>query len=253
MPVPEWILAYLSGVQRATVSSLAAELRAGGVVAAGLAFALGALHALTPGHGKAALTAYFLGQEARLATGIRVAFAAAFLHVLMGFAAFAVLRFLVGQAPTMTGRGPPFFAVTGYGLIFLAGALMLFQSLRRATETHPHLLTGGIGLLPCPLTITVLGFAWAQGAGAMIAVVLLALAAGIAFTIGLVALAAIMARRFIGHALIGAPAAVRARRARIACRAAPVQPSWRLRPIRSRPAHDPEKWKRFSEKIMRQQ
>ena len=200
--VADWILAFLSGLQRAMVSSLAAELRAGGLTTVAFAFALGALHALTPGHGKAALSAYFLGQDARLATGLRVALAAAFLHVLMGFAAFAVLRLLVGQAPTMTGRGPPFFAVTGYGLILVAGAVMVWQSLRRTPAgPHPHVLTAGIGLLPCPLTISVLGFAWAQGAAPMIAAVLIALAAGIAFTIGLVALIAILARRFIGHAV----------------------------------------------------
>ncbi len=200
--VADWIITFLSGLQRATVSSLAAELRAGGFMTVSFAFALGALHALTPGHGKAALSVYFLGQDARVATGLRVALAAAFLHVLMGFAAFAVLRLLVGQGPTMTGRGSPFFAVTGYGLILVAGALMVWQSLRRTpAEPHPHVLTAGIGLLPCPLTISVLGFAWAQGAAPMIAAVLIALAAGIAFTIGLVALTAILARRFIGHAI----------------------------------------------------
>ncbi len=182
---------------------LAAELRAGGLATAAFAFFLGAVHALTPGHGKAALAAYFFGQQARIATGIRVALAAALLHVLMGFVAFLILRFLVGQMPAMTGRGSPVFAITGYGLIVFAGLLMIFQSLRSTPAgTQPHVLTLGIGLLPCPLTISVLGFAWAQGAGPMIAVVLLALAAGIAFTIGSVAVLAILGRRYLGAALI---------------------------------------------------
>jgi ABC-type nickel/cobalt efflux system permease component RcnA len=58
-----------------------------------------------------------------------------------------------------------------------------------------------VGLLPCPLTITVLGFAWAQGAGPMVGVVLIALAAGIACTIGTVAVLAILFRRSVGQAL----------------------------------------------------
>jgi nickel/cobalt exporter len=200
--VPDWIMIFLSGLQRSTVSGLAAELRAGGLLTAILAFALGASHALTPGHGKAALAAYFLGQDAKLGTGLRVTLAAAFLHVLMGALVFLVLRFVVGQMPSMTGRGSPFFAVTGYALILFAGMIMLVQSLRpMPTSAHPHVLTMGIGLLPCPLTITVLGFAWAQGTGIMMIVVLIALATGIAFTIGTVALLAIVARRFLGHAL----------------------------------------------------
>ena len=79
---------------------------------------------------------------------------------------------------------------------------MIFQSVRPTPgEGHPHVLTAGIGMLPCPLTITVLGFAWAQGAGPMVAVVLVSLGAGIAFTIGTVALLAIIGRRLLGHAL----------------------------------------------------
>lgn len=193
----------LGGLQRSMVTTLAAELRAGGLLTAVFAFLLGAVHALTPGHGKAALAAYFLGQEAKLATGVRVALSAAFLHVIMGFAAFLVLRFVLSLAPIMTARGSPFFAASGYGLILFAGALMVFQGLRPvAVGASPHLLTAGIGLLPCPLTITVLGFAWAQGADLMIAVVLIALAAGIASTIGIVALLAIVLRRTLGQALV---------------------------------------------------
>jgi ABC-type nickel/cobalt efflux system permease component RcnA len=187
-------------LQRTVVSGLAAELHSGGMLTAALAFVLGALHALTPGHGKTALATYFLGQNAKLTTGIRVALTASLLHVVTGAAAFLVLRFIVGQMPAMTSRGPPFFAVTGYGLILLAGVIMTFQSLRSVRATaQPQLLTLGLGLLPCPLTITVLGFTWAQSAGPMVVVVLIALAAGISVTIGAVALLAIVAQRSLGR------------------------------------------------------
>ena len=201
--MPDWILAFLSGLQRTVVTGLAAELRAGGLMSALLAFVLGALHALTPGHGKAALAAYFLGQDAKIATGLRVTLAAAVLHVLMGFAAFLVLRFAVSQSPFMAARGSPMFALFGYGLIFLAGVIMIVQSLKRTTASlHPHALTVGIGLLPCPLTIMVLGYAWVQSSIAMVAVVLVSLASGIALTIGSVALIAIVARRLVGPPIL---------------------------------------------------
>ena len=35
-----------------------------------------------------------------------------------------------------------------------------------------HALTAGVGLLPCPLTISVLGFAWTQGSAVMVGLVL---------------------------------------------------------------------------------
>jgi nickel/cobalt transporter (NicO) family protein len=201
--MPDWLIAYLGSLQGAIVRTLAAEMRAGGLGTAWLAYGLGALHALTPGHGKAALAAYFLGREARVGKGVRIALTAALLHVLSGFAVFLVLRFIVGQAHSITGRGSPTFTLLGYGLIIFAGAVMLFQSLRPASAGHDgaHALTGGIGLLPCPLTISVLGFAWVQGTALMVGVVLVSLALGIATTIGIVAVVTILTRHTLGQAI----------------------------------------------------
>lgn len=201
--MPDWLIVWLGHLQGSIVQLLSTEMRAGGTGAVWFAFALGALHALTPGHGKAALAAYFLGREAHPATGIRVALTGALLHVLSGITIFLVLRFIVGQLPTFTGRPSPTFTVVGYGLIVVAGAIMILQSLRPA---HAHTdgtysLTAGIGLLPCPLTISVLGFAWTQSDSAMIGLALISLALGIAFTIGIVAVAAIIGRRALGVAL----------------------------------------------------
>jgi ABC-type nickel/cobalt efflux system permease component RcnA len=132
-----------------------------------------------------------------------VALTAAMIHVAMGFLAFLVLRLIAGQMPTMTARGSPAFALIGYGLILLAGSILIYQSLKPAmSKASPHMLTAGVGILPCPLTVTVLGFAWAQGSRPMVGVVLVALAAGIAFTIGIVAVLAIAGRRLFGHALM---------------------------------------------------
>lgn len=194
---------YLASVQGDIVRNLAAELRAGGFGTVLLAFALGALHALTPGHGKAALAAYFVGTEARLAKGVAVALWAALLHVLSGLAVFLVLRFLVGRMPFTMGRPSAGFSLAGYALIAIAGSMMVVQSLRPSRQPHSaHALAAGIGLLPCPLTISVLGFAWVQSTVPMVALVLLSLTAGIATTIGTVALAAILCRSSISNVLM---------------------------------------------------
>jgi nickel/cobalt exporter len=201
--MPDWLIAYLGALQGGVVRNLAAELRVGGIGMAGLAFGLGALHALTPGHGKAALAAYFVGREASIAKGLRVALLAALLHVISGFVAFLVLRFVLQQIPSMAARGSPMFTAGGYGLIMIAGVILLWQALRPRHMHHdgPHALTAGIALLPCPLTISVLGFAWVQSNAVGIGVALLSLALGIGFTIGMVALLAIVARRIVGLSL----------------------------------------------------
>jgi hypothetical protein len=46
----------------------------------------------------------FLGKEAPIGKGLRVALVAAFLDVLSGFAAFLILRLLIGQLPSISGR-----------------------------------------------------------------------------------------------------------------------------------------------------
>ncbi|MEQ1713658.1 MAG: hypothetical protein ABL908_20005 [Hyphomicrobium sp.] len=201
--MPDWLMTWLGQFQGGVARALAAELRTGGIASAGLAFALGALHALTPGHGKSALAAYFLGREAHIGKGLRVALTAALLHVLSGLLLFLVLRFIVGMVPSMTGRSSPAFTLVGYGLIVLSGVIMIMQSLR-SEHTHSdgaHALTAGIGLLPCPLTISVLGFAWTQSSAPMVGLTLVALALGISLTIGVVALLAILARRGLGAAV----------------------------------------------------
>lgn len=201
--MPDWLIDWLGQIQGGIVRTLAAELRTGGLGTVGLACALGALHALTPGHGKAALAAHFLGRNAHITEGLRVALTSALLHVLSGFAIFLFLRLVIGQVPSAFVRNSPTFTAIGYGLIVLAGVIMVVQSLRtsHAHGDGAHALTAGIGLLPCPLTISVLGFAWTQSNSWMVLVVLVSLAVGIALTIGLVALAAIVGRRMMGLAL----------------------------------------------------
>src|SRR5436190_2970451 len=144
----DWLIVHLSSFQAGVMRALAAELRAGGIGAVALAFTLGAVHALTPGHGKSALAAYFLGREAHIGKGLRVALAAGLLHVLSGFALFFVLRLMVGRALSIAGRPSPTFLIVGYALIVLAGVAMVVQSLRRTHPAHDGLyaLTGGVGL-----------------------------------------------------------------------------------------------------------
>lgn len=186
---------------------LAGELRTGSLsaIAITLAITLGAAHALTPGHDKFALVAYRLGKEARVTKGIRTALAAAYLHVPSGLAAFVVLRLLFGLLPSVTGRPSFAFLLLGYLLIVVAGFMLVIQSLRPTRSAHDgvHALTIGAGLLPCPLTISVLGFAWTQANLAMVGAVLLSLALGISVTIGIVTVLAIIARRRIGAVVAG--------------------------------------------------
>ena len=176
--MPDWLITYLGSLQGGIVRTLAAEMRAGGLGTAWLAlwtWRAPCAHA-RPREGSA--RGLFSGPRGAHRQWCSHRPGGCATARVSGFAAFVVLRFFVGQAHSITGRGSPTFTVLGYGLIIVAGAVMLFQSVRPASAGHDGpVLTGGIGLLPCPLTISVLGFAWVQGTAIMVMVVLAGLRA----------------------------------------------------------------------------
>jgi ABC-type nickel/cobalt efflux system permease component RcnA len=65
-----------------------------------LAFALGMVHALMPGHGKTVVFSYLMGNDASLVTGIAMAMKIAGLHV----GAAVVLLLVIGAAVVRFGR-----------------------------------------------------------------------------------------------------------------------------------------------------
>ena len=92
--MPDWLTTYLSSLQGGIVRTLAAEMRAGSLGTAWLAFGLGARLDLArsmrsrPATGRHA-RGLFSGP--RIGKGVRIALVAALLHVLSGFTAFLVL------------------------------------------------------------------------------------------------------------------------------------------------------------------
>lgn len=169
------------------------------VTAVAFAFALGTLHALTPGHGKAVVVSYFFGRTVRPLAGIGAGLRIAASHVLLA----AVLVGLFGAAVTSFGR-PAGAAATlqalAHATIALAGLWLLIQALRRnrgapAPDGHQRHVTTLAGLIPCPLTMLLLPYALANASLGVAILLIAALGLGIATTIALFALAAIAARR----------------------------------------------------------
>jgi nickel/cobalt exporter len=167
-----------------------------------LAFALGMVHALMPGHGKTVLFSYFLGSEARLLTGVGMALKIALLHV--GTAVFLLL--VVGGAVVRLGRmqGPGrALELASYIAVMLIGAWLLYRAATRSGggehDGHRHrrggILAYAVGLLPCPLTIILMNYALVNETvlGGLLLVAVMAV--GIAVTMSCAGMAAILARR----------------------------------------------------------
>lgn len=201
-----WILA----LQHEVYLALGASIRDMGETAAGtaaaLAFgvALGAIHALTPGHGKAVVFSYFLGARARPAAGLLMGAKIAGTHVASALALVAVF----GSAASMFGRASGAakgIQIASYSLIVVVGLWLLARAaagLRspRAEAPHAHGLSSGIlpfaiGLLPCPMTMLIMTYALANATLMAGLALTLVLALGIAATIALVGTVGLLVRR----------------------------------------------------------
>jgi ABC-type nickel/cobalt efflux system permease component RcnA len=200
------------------------------VIGAGLAFLYGVLHALGPGHGKLVVVSYFLSREARIGRGLLMGLQIAIFHVISAIVVVALadllLRRAFGGAPAEVA-GVRLFS---YGLIASIGALMLAQAIRRSQQRragivvadgccgghtgHGHRPAGeareqmqqgglslGVGLVPCTGAVLILLYAMANDilyAGILLAI---AIAAGMAITMGGLGILALIARQEVASRL----------------------------------------------------
>ena len=157
-----------------------------------LAVGLGLVHALTPGHGKVVIFSHFLGRPGNLGAGVRVACLAALTHGTIAVVLVLVAGRVISPLGRPAGAGAWVEGIAGtiVAAIGVLYVVLAIRSLRRRElpssgdeSGHAHagmqaprsILAIAMGLLPCPLTIIVVGAAVARGAtGAGIA-----LAAGI--------------------------------------------------------------------------
>ncbi|WP_027165714.1 ABC transporter permease [Mesorhizobium sp. WSM3224] len=156
----------------------------------------GAAHAVTPGHSKALLAAYVAGSQVRLSRGLLVSLALSFTHIALAVLIAVLALPLVSLALGSVGRAPALEALSR-GLLGVIGLWMIWRALRGHHHRHAHegAAVGVMaGLIPCPLTLFVMTFAIARGvpwAGLVFAV---AMMAGVAVTLGVVVLLAVLFR-----------------------------------------------------------
>jgi ABC-type nickel/cobalt efflux system permease component RcnA len=190
-----------------------------------LAFAYGVVHALGPGHGKVVVVSYFLSRDARITRGFLMGLQIAACHVLSATVVVALADLLLRQA---FGGAPAEVAgvrLASYGLIALIGVAMTGQALRRsylrrrgvevrdACCGHGHAghgrpveqgaLSLGVGLVPCTGAVLILLYALANDilfAGALLVV---AIAAGMALTMGALGVLSIVARNAVAARVAG--------------------------------------------------
>lgn len=168
------------------------------VLPAGVLF--GAVHALTPGHGKSILATYLVGARLAALRAVAVATVLALTHV--GTAVLIALTAAPLITRTLGGAGrAPALELASRALLVALGLWLILRACRGRIRPHGEgwAVAFVTGLVPCPLTLFAMFYALARGvpeAGLMFAV---AMMLGILATLAVVALLTV----FMRDALIG--------------------------------------------------
>ncbi len=105
-------------------------------VAIGIAFALGAAHALTPGHGKTIVAAYLVGSRGTLKHAAFLGGMVTLTHTitvfLLGLATLFLFQYVVPQKVTQV-----LGAISGLSIVAIGG-WMLYKRVRGVGHTHDH-------------------------------------------------------------------------------------------------------------------
>jgi nickel/cobalt exporter len=178
------------------------------------AFGWGALHALSPGHGKAMVAAYLIGTRGTRRDAVLLGATVTVTHTI-GVFALGVVTLGLSQYVLPEDLYPWLTLVSGL-MVVIVGAGVLRSRLRPKREhphehghthdhTHPHdhthrgVLSMGAaaGLIPCPSALVVLLAAIAQHEVALGMLLIVAFSLGLAGTLTLLGLAVVHARRFV--------------------------------------------------------
>jgi nickel/cobalt transporter (NicO) family protein len=95
-----------------------------------LSFGYGVFHAAGPGHGKAVVSAWLMGNDERLRRGIAIAFMAAFIQACTAVAIVTVLLWAVGAASNLARDVARWLEALSFLLISVLGFWLIWQALR---------------------------------------------------------------------------------------------------------------------------
>lgn len=224
---PDGVATAPAGGERAAGGAGAAPSRDGGLTevfgdaAAGegvllllllAALGWGAVHALSPGHGKAMVAAYLVGTRGRPRHAVALGAIVTLTHT-AGVFALGVVTLALSQYVLPETLYPWLNLVSGVLVVAIGAAVLRAHLRHRRAHAHHHhhhhaqepgtrgLLAMGAaaGLIPCPSALVVLLGAVAQGQILLGMLLIVAFSAGLAATLTALGLAVVLASRAVEH------------------------------------------------------
>lgn len=186
-----------------------------GMLLAGMAvaFVLGGMHALSPGHGKTIVAAYLVGSRSTAKHAVLLGLMVTFTHTvtvfLLGFATLFLSRFVMPERIY-----PLLGTVSGLAIVWVGATLFMhrLRAARRHRNTHHHhhdvpegevsvaslmALGASGGLVPCPSALVLLLSSVALGRIAIGLTLLVAFSTGLAVVLMAIGMAAVYTRHLL--------------------------------------------------------
>ena len=179
------------------------------------AFGLGAMHALSPGHGKTIVAAYLVGSRgtAKHASllGLVVTFTHTFTVFLLGIGVLFFQQYVVPEKiiPTLGGISGLSIVVVGISLLYRRTRSLLGGGRAHRHREHSHLIEGEItptslialgvggGLVPCPSALILMLSAITIGRAGFGLLLLIAFSSGLALVLMAIGGLALYARHLL--------------------------------------------------------
>lgn len=202
----------LLDLQREIQRTLAGEFRAahddgsamGLIALMVMAFAFGAVHAITPGHGKSVVAADCVGRGGAPWRGLTMSAKVILTHVVAAIVLVLVATLLIDMSFGVRPAEFPLVRLVSYAGVSAIGGWLLWRALRRehaSPADGPGVRDGALpyftGLSPCPLTTIIMVVALAHGMVTLGLLVSASMALGMIVTVTLLALAVILCRRWL--------------------------------------------------------
>lgn len=115
-----------------------------------MSFSYGVLHTLGPGHGKAVIVSYFVGNGGSLRRGMAMGVRIAIFHVLSAVALVVLTDAVVQQVGGNSAGSYRVVQLISYGAIALIGGYMLKQALQKQNHPPAHLDTSAADIVLYP-------------------------------------------------------------------------------------------------------
>jgi ABC-type nickel/cobalt efflux system permease component RcnA len=176
-----------------------------------VAFGLGSIHALSPGHGKTIVAAYLVGSRSTARHAVLLGLTVTFTHTvtvfLLGFVTLFLSRFVLPEKIY-----PLLGTVSGLAIVWVGVSLLgqRWRAARKRRDHHQHNLPEGDvtvsslmalgasgGLVPCPSALVLLLSSVSLGRIALGLALLMAFSAGLAAVLMGIGLAALYGRKLL--------------------------------------------------------